>query len=39
LFTYQKTALYGVKKNVNFVPYLSKMPYFYETYFYENKKE
>lgn len=38
LFTYQKIALYGVRKELNFAPYLSRMPYFYRTYFNENKK-
>lgn len=38
LFTYQKIALYGLSANVNFIPYLSRMPYYYKTYFYENKK-
>lgn len=38
LFTYQKIALYGLSTNVNFTPYLSRMPYFYGTSFYENKK-
>ena len=38
LFTYQRIALYGLSAKVNFVPYLSRMPYYYRTTFYENKK-
>lgn len=37
LFTYQKIALYGIRKELRFTPYLSRMPYFYRTYFNENK--
>lgn len=31
LFTYQKIRTYGVRKNVNFVPTVTGMPYFYLT--------
>lgn len=40
IFTYQKTAIYGLRKNLHFVPFLSRVPYFYGAYFHEttNKK-
>ncbi|MEW6042299.1 MAG: ABC transporter substrate-binding protein, partial [Elusimicrobiota bacterium] len=36
IFTYQKTAIYGLTKGLNFTPYVTRMPYFYRTYFYEE---
>ncbi|MCX5792413.1 MAG: ABC transporter substrate-binding protein, partial [Elusimicrobia bacterium] len=36
LFTYQKTAIYGLRKDLHFVPFLSRMPYFLGAYFNEN---
>lgn len=36
IFTYQKTAIYGLNKKLHFTPYVSRMPYFYQAYFNEN---
>ena len=36
LFTYQKTAIYGLSKDLRFVPSVLRVPYFREAYFYEN---
>ena len=36
VFTYQKTAVYGINKKLHFVPFVSRMPQFYSAFFYEN---
>ncbi|OGS12813.1 MAG: hypothetical protein A2234_05910 [Elusimicrobia bacterium RIFOXYA2_FULL_58_8] len=39
VFTYQKTAIYGLRRELSFTPYLSRMPYFYMDHFRENAYE
>jgi peptide/nickel transport system substrate-binding protein len=33
IFTYQKMSVIAVVKNLNFIPYVSSMPYFFKAYF------
>ena len=37
VFTYQKTAVYGINRKLRFSPYVSRMPQFYGAFFYEKK--
>ena len=36
VFTYQKTAIYGINKDLRFAPYVSRMPQLSGAYFYEK---
>ncbi|MDD2806722.1 MAG: ABC transporter substrate-binding protein [Elusimicrobiales bacterium] len=36
VFTYQKTAVYGINRKLHFTPYVSRMPQLYGAFFYEE---